>query len=51
MDEGVRTTYTVVDLPFCLKVDLVIQTLQIFFCLYLVFVCMLVFVRFRVTVM
>ena len=46
-----RTAYTVVKLFFCLKVDLVIQTVQIFFCLDLVFVCMLVFVRFRVTVM
>ena len=50
MDESVRTAYTVVRLPFCFKVDLVVQTVQIFF-LYLVFVCMLVFVRFRVTVM
>ena len=31
VDDGVRTAYTVVKLFFCLKVDLVIQSVQIFF--------------------
>ena len=31
MDESVRTAYTVVKLPFCFKVDLVVQTVHIFF--------------------